>query len=294
MKLKPSDQNPTFIRKLRLLYLYSLTNKILKVPFNQCFHFNCDINRLPEENEQIDLITVAFNNLHVLKHQVYSFRKMISDANYVHLIADNSNNPEKSAKIETFCRKEKLGYIRLPKSDQLDKKYASYSHGAALNWLYYHYVSSRKAKYFGFLDHDVYPVKKVSIKEKIGDQHFYGYRRGVVTFDRWFLWPGLIFFEYAFVSGIKINFLPCKNGKFYYDTGGSLWFSLYSKLDADKLFFPAFKRITLKELGYHNNSEVEFIDDCWFHSSNGSYWRKVSNYENIIDEIIENGRPVSL
>lgn len=285
MKLRPSDPHPTFIRKLRLSYIYSLVNKILKVPFDQCFHFNCDTNSLPEGNEQIDLITVAFNNLHVLKHHIYSFKKMISDTNYVHLIADNSSNPEKSREIEEFCRNEKVAYVRLPKSSCLDKKYVSYSHGAALNWLYCHYVSARKAKYFAFLDHDIYPTKKISIKEKIGDQHFYGYKRGDA--ERWYLWAGLAFFEYSFISQVKANFLPCKIGDIYYDTGSSLCLSLFSKSDGNKLFFPEFKRICLKELGYDNDSNVEFIDDCWFHSANGSYWRSVQNYDSIIDQIIK-------
>lgn len=286
MKLTPNDKNITFKRHFYLRYMYMHVNRLLKTTFDECEHFNCNNQPLPDENRHIDIVTVAFNNVHVLEHQMDLLAKNITDKDVSYLVADNSDNAEKSEQIKQLCKQRNIGYVRLPRNKWLKKLSASYSHGAALNWIYYHYINLRKPCFFGFLDHDIYPLQKLSIEAKIGSQVFYGYRRqkGEV---HWYIWPGLAFFRHKFIASSKVNFMPCMADKLYLDTGGSMWPALYSKFNPKDLNFASFERITLRTLGYDNDSPVEFMDgNTWFHSSNASYWRAVDNYEDIIDDII--------
>ena len=286
MKLKPGDDNLTFRRYLFLKMLYYYENKFINIPFDRCFHFNCDNNRLSDGNDKIDIVSVAFNNDYVIQLQIKYIRKFITDSNYTFLVADNSDDPEKQKAIQDVCKKENVGYVCLPEiSKKFSRKFGSYSHGTALNWIYYNYVDKRKPDCFALLDHDIFPTQSVSIKSKIGSQGFYGYKR--TSDDFWFLWPGLLFFDYKQISHFQVNFLPMMKREQYLDTGGSLYNAFYSRLDDKEFFFPELKRVSLTELGYTNTAQVDFIDNnLWFHSANASYWRKVDPYMDLIEEII--------
>lgn len=286
MKLKPNDINITFKRRFYLKVVYHYINKLINVPFSNCEHARCSNELLAKGNKTIDIITIAFNNVHVLKHQMDLLERNILDKDISYVIADNSNNSDKANEIAELCKSRNLGYIRLPKNKWLDKRSGSYSHGAAANWLYYNYINKRKPYAFGFLDHDIYPLESLSLEAKIGEQGFYGYRR--VKDNYWYIWPGLAFFIYERLSKVNVNFAPCMVDKRYLDTGSSLYPVFYSKFDEEKLNFASFNRFPLTDIGYENDSLVEFIDDkTWFHSANASYWREVNNYEDIIDDILQ-------
>ncbi len=45
--------------------------------------------------EGIDIISVAFNNLQVVQHQIRLVKKYIQDVNYTHIIVDNSSDSMK-------------------------------------------------------------------------------------------------------------------------------------------------------------------------------------------------------
>ena len=288
MKLRPNDENITLKRHFYLRFVYWKMNKLMKVPFADCEHIACNDLPLPEGNKDVDIITIAFNNTHVLRHQIELVKKNIEDAKINYIVADNSTLEYKSQEIKALCAEHGLGYIRLPKNQWLDKRSGSYSHGAAMNWLYYNYVNKRKPYIFGFLDHDIYPLTKLSLADKTGEQGFYGYRRMKKEIAYWYLWPGMAFFKYDRLKNVNVNFAPCMVDKLYLDTGGSLFPVFYRKFDPAKLNFASFKRFPLSDIGYDNSSEVEFIDEkVWFHSANASYWREVNRYEDIIDDIIQ-------
>lgn len=292
MKLKPNDNKVSLKRYFLLKALYYNVNKIINTPLDECFHFGCNNEELPFNNNHLDIVTIAFNNEHVIRLQINYIRKNITDKDYTFIVADNSNKEDKQIAIRKICEEEGIGYISLPKfSKEKLSRMGSYSHGTAISWVYFNYIQKRKPAYFGFLDHDVFPAKKISIEEKINDFNgFYGYMRGKIE-GAWYLWPGMIFFDYKIFSQYNANFLPSSYNGSYLDTGGSLWKNIFSKLDKDKIKFASFKRFPLSDLGYDNPSPVEFIDgNDWFHSSNASHWREVESYDHLIEEIIENNK----
>lgn len=283
MRLESPEKRQSFLRRFDLYKYYSQVNKLLKIPVEDCNCINLE-NSTQNKEDRLEVITISFNNTHVLRHQIAKIKENITDSNFTHIIADNSNLPDKRAEIESICKDEGLPYIGIP---QLEKKFllrGSKSHALSLNWVYYQVILKRKPRWFGFLDHDIYPLQPISIVDMFDNKPFYGkkeYRK-----EYWYLWPGFCFFELDYLSDIKVDFSPTKVKDTYLDTGGALWYSLYYKLNESDFTFPTELRISLEKLGYNYHEMVEFINDNWFHSMNASLWKGASDYSEAIDDIL--------
>lgn len=277
MILKSYEKKRTFLRRINLYRYYSHMNRILNIPVEGMFLEN-------SAGENVDIITIVFNNVHVLKHQIAKIKQNVTDSNYTHIIVDNSNIPERRDEIRTICKENRLLYIGMP---QLENSFirGSKSHAVALNWVYYQVVLKRNSRWFGFLDHDIYPIHPVSIIDMFKSQSFYGKKE--IRDGHWYLWPGFAFFEASFLANLKVDFSPSKVGQTYLDTGGALWYSLYSNLSESDFVFPQDIKVGLDKLGYNYPEEVEFIDHNWFHSMNASSWKKRSDYNDAIDDILK-------
>lgn len=281
MKLRSPEKHQLFLRRINLYKYYSQLNKLLKIPAEDCDRVN-----LRESEGNLDIITISFDNLHVLKHQIGKIKENVTDDNYTHIVADNSSQPEKRKEIRSLCESEGIAYIGIPKFENDSFIRGSKSHAISLNWVFYQVVMKRKPRWFGFLDHDIYPIRPVSLVKSFDNQLFYGKKE--TRDEYWYLWPGFSFFDFDFLSDIKVDFSPSKVKDTYLDTGGALWYSLYSKLNAADFIFPDDFRISLDKLGYNYNEMVEFIDDNWFHSMNASLWKEASDYTDAIDDILAN------
>ena len=146
-------------------------------------------------------------------------KENLKDKHVIHLIADNSTDKIEADKIKSFCNKNNLPYIRLPRSKWLNKISPSYSHGAAVNGVFYNIIDKYKPTYFGFLDHDLFLSAPFSILEYLQRDHIYG--ATVQKGNAWYLWMGLCCFSYKDVASRQLNFLPTKVEGIYLDTGGS-------------------------------------------------------------------------
>lgn len=247
-------------------------------------HFNININRAPDNH--LDIISIAFNNIQVVKHQIRLIQKNIIDDNYSHIIVDNSSDLRKREIIKSLCKKEGIAYVSLPKQyfNRIIRK-PSYSHGAAMNWTYNNLIRIRKPAYFAFIDHDLFPVEKYSIKENLNNQDFFGTKIDRSNF--WYLWAGFCFFNYSKIRGNKLNFFPCIIDNEYLDTGGSNYLSLYKNYDEKTLHFAVPK--TEQKIREGDVMHADFIhvyDTAWIHTINGSYWKKVKSKDDIIEEIL--------
>lgn len=277
-------ERPTSIkRKLYLWNIYRLVRGLLRQKLDSCYHFNLESGFNDQKN--LAIITIAFNNTKVLQHQIDLVNENIKDTNFIHVIADNSPFPERQQAIQELCRKNNLGYILLPKSNYLDKRSGSYSHGAAATWLYYNYISLVRPINFGFLDHDLYPVSPIAIDVKLKEQPLYGfmeYRKSIG-----YIWMGLIFMNFQWTLDKIINFLPCKLGDLYLDTGGSNWYSLYSQIPTGEMIFPGRTRKEVYLNGKKYADPVDYIDGCWFHTNNGSNWRREDTHDWVVEQLIK-------
>ncbi len=266
-----------FVKKL-LKLIYSLKEKIYytKRPSIILNTKSCDLR-------EIDIVTTAFNNPGVILYQIKLLRKYLIDS-YCYTVADNSTNAKKSDAIMNICKKERVSYIRLPNNPYNN----SVSHGVAMNWIYKNYIVKRKAKYFGFIDHDIFPTSKTSIVQFLKKQSIYGHyqeRNGI-----WYLGAGFSFFR----SNKNLKSMNFKKGavnKIKLDTGGMNWKKLYSKINKDQIKFPSHYYKTIRNTdGKAQSDKIEFIGG-WLHLFNASGWLSIPKQRErnlIIVKILEN------
>ncbi|MBI2720863.1 MAG: glycosyltransferase family 2 protein [Bacteroidetes bacterium] len=256
---------------------YFKNKKFLNVPLSETEQCNISVNnKVP-----LHILTVAFNNELLLAHQIRLLNKNLKD-DFVFIVVDNSSDKKKRKQIKEICLRSKIGYISMPENPF---KICSDSHGICLNWIFKNYITVVKPDYFGFIDHDVYPVKSTSLIKMLEEQDVYGHRQGMD--DYWFLWPGLSFFKFSKVKDIHLNFLTSALGKRHLDTGGANWKLFFSKLNKEQIIFPSHQYISLREGDVVQSDKMELIGD-WLHSFNGSYWMNVKPKENDLFNYLDN------
>lgn len=245
-----------------------------------------------ERENFLDIVTIAFNNSSVIEQQIFFLQKNLKDP-FVYTVADNSSDPKAQKEIAHVCRDNRINYLRVAQS--VIKYGPSESHGRAITWVFENFIKKRNAKYFGFVDHDIFPTQGTSIISFLDGQPVYGLLQE--RKPKWYLWAGFCFFNADQTLNKIGNFRP-GNGL---DTGGKNWGSLYSKIDKNALKFPpqSYLKIVggkLKSIGKKDGTQdlvrkdelVEKIGD-WLHLFNASNWR--GNYnkrENDIKSMIQN------
>ncbi len=98
-----------------------------------------------------------------------------------------------------------------------------------MNWVHRNILSRADTEYFGFLDHDVFPLRAVSYRDLIRQQRSYGTFQTAQRYR--FYWPGLCFFATDYFRHGGANFLPVMFGETYGDTGAGNWSRHYRQLD---------------------------------------------------------------
>lgn len=272
--------NKSYSRSLRQ-YLGRLKNVILmKLLICRFMNIlaNKDKSNLNLLSNNFELISIAFNNVDIIKNQVAYLRKNLKDKYHL-TIADNSSNNVTRGEIKSFCRSKSISYLPLPRP-LLNFNDPSFSHGAALNWIYKYHLKDLNVKYFGFIDHDISPMRPTKITLNLEKNSYWGLiqERG----DRWYLWAGFCFYRKEVFEKYEPNFLPSDG----LDTGGGNWFRIYSKntlpnnLKLDHYYIRrsdfkkvnSFDEIKIKML-LSKNQIYEMIGD-WRHTFGGSGWRE--------------------
>jgi hypothetical protein len=220
-----------------------------------------------QSQKDLLLISIAFNNAETIQLQYEYLKKNLSD-NFSYTVADNSNDKKASIAIRSFCIENNIPYYKLP-SNPLTGAQPSGSHGLALNWSYKHIVKKTSQKFFGFLDHDIFPFRETAIIPHIR-QGMFGWLQE--RNDKWYLWPGFCFYEYEKVKNISLNFMPATN----LDTGGSNYEVLYKNTDRGNLVQLQHGYVNIEtneESTIFKDAEntVELIGD-WIHIMRVSSW----------------------
>lgn len=230
----------------------------------------------------LDIVTVAFNNPLVIDYQIRLVRTNVLD-DHCHVVADNSTDAAMSRAIREVCERLGCPYLALPPINPYRHAKSSHSHGCALNWLYRNYITPRRPASFGFLDHDVFPVRPTRPRDLLTTHGLWGVveeRPGI-----WYLWPGLCFFRFDLVAGKPIDFLPGGGG----DTGARNWSCLYASIPRAALRAPD---VILAELRPGSDKQadcIQFIGD-WIHTINASEWKLVPDRrekERLVRELLD-------
>lgn len=245
---------------------------------------------------QLLIVTIAYNTPLLIKKQIEYIKTYIQDEDYQLIIADNSTSKKYRKDIQAICDKAGVEYIPIPmyiNKFQMPKIFFyGASHGAAMNWVYYHILAIRKPQYFSFIDHDLLPIFPTSLLAAIGDKDFYGVNR--TRGKAWYIWPGFSIFKYENIAEAHPDFLPLYVGKEYLDAGGANYKSLYKHYIPMSQYFAECRTIRLKhsnnldQYGQYHADFIQIIDHTWLHIINGSNYEKIEGKENDVVKILHN------
>ena len=171
-----------------------------------------------------DLAVVTFNNSKVVDYQIRCLNKYFKFP-FRFTVFDNSTDDIIASEIKDICNRYGIVYIKLPKQNFIPKGMGSYSHGIACNYLFEKYIRHGGAKYFGLLDHDIFPVENFDVSKYLEKQFFYGVKH------RFYIWPGLFFVRMDAIKNKKIDFRPSLH--LHGDTGACNGLVLFKNIKWD-------------------------------------------------------------
>lgn len=237
------------------------------------------------------LLTVAFNDERLIEKQIEQIRSMIKDSDYQHLVVDNSLNKKKRGAVKAVCKQYDIEYIQIPYLITLLFHYQiAVSHGAALNWLYYHYLREKRPKRFSLLDHDIFPVRDFNMTLTLGHRDFYGVSR--IKEGEWYFWPGFCIYNFD-TFPTEPDFLPRYTKKNFLDTGGGNYRKFYCNYNLKDVAFPEVKTIRIKDskeltrrCDIYHSDYVQIVDDAWLHLINGSNYANIKGKDDVIEKTV--------
>jgi len=244
----------------------------------------------------IDLITVAFNNPKIIEYQIKLFKKFIKGS-YTQIICDNSNNEEKAKAIRNICESHDTTYINITGTEKASG--FSDSHGRALNRIYKNIVKVRQNN-FAFFDHDILPIKELTIEDYLKNTDIAGYI--VERANIWYPWAGFGFFKYDYLKNLKLNFRRYRIFNIFKaegaDTGSGNWYPLYSKYDRSKVNETKEELWNIRENRPATENEREgkviqesmiqyFFDRTWLHTECASEWIDCKGKNELIYKMLE-------
>lgn len=252
------------------------------------------VDTIPADGRDLYVITIAYNQARLIEKQIELVRLHIRDVNYLHIVVDNSPNKRVRNQIKEICEREKIAYVPVPMF--IDKLIChrifgyGLSHGAALNWMFYHILRQQKPVRFALIDHDAFPMDDYSFVEKLRERDFFGVERNRES--GWYVWPGWCVYRFDAINDCHPNFLPYFLQDAFWDAGGGNYPRFYGRYDLKTLEFPPVvtKRIRhSKGLSTHNDIYhgdcVQLIDEKWHHLVNGSNYAKIPGKEELINKI---------
>ncbi|HVY06716.1 MAG TPA: hypothetical protein VHB46_12135 [Burkholderiales bacterium] len=206
---------------------------------------------------------IAFEQPWALNWLLRMAKRNVSDTNV--LVFDNSRDHAKRRDIERACNDNGVAYLGLPANPTT---HVNRSHGMAMSWVYRNVIRAIRPRSFGFLDHDLIPVRKATVADKLENQPIYGLVN-VGKFGFWSLWAGYSFFDFALTTGKSINFLYDFSRDL--DTGGRNWNSLYRDIDRTTMRLAVSLQVEMSVPSLGISRPVQFIDRSWLHLGGISY-----------------------
>ncbi len=208
------------------------------------------------------LIVVAFEQPKVLEWLFSLSEKNLQD--FQLMVFDNSKKPMLRQQIKELCQRYQIPYLALP---TYSTRHPNRSHGLAMTWIFHRIIKVIRPAYFGYLDHDMFPVKPIQLASMIPtEQISYGLLNDAKNY--WNLWAGYCFFKFEAVAHQPLNFLyDFSRGV---DTGGRNWNYLYRFQNKKAIRFASSIHQPLS-LGDDLQADVQLIDDAWIHVGGVSY-----------------------
>lgn len=226
--------------------------------------------------EKTGIFIIVYNTDRFLSKQLELIKEYCTDDKYVIYVINNSpvSAGEVNDKIEYQANRAGAIYLKtIPDAKHSDP---SRSHAGACNFIYREI--GRSMDYCLFLDHDIFPLKQFSVREKLKNRMMAGVEEMRLSSEKkvQYLWLGLLFINNNSMSEENknmVSFMPTSKYGVALDTGGELH-ELISKNNIEKNFiFLDKKRGDNAVFNKNRYSYYSVIDDeSWMHFINGSNW----------------------
>jgi hypothetical protein len=209
------------------------------------------------------LVVIAFEQPQVLEWLFQLSKKNLKDFHL--LVFDNSKNSIQKKLIKEICKKNTIPYLELPDSFA---RHPNRSHGLAMTWVFHRIIKKIQPLTFGFLDHDMYPIKPINQADFFPkEQNFYGLINESANY--WNLWAGYCFYRFSSVSSRPLNFLyDFSRGV---DTGGRNWPYLYQGNNKSLIKFANYSEQVISLGDDYPNMIIHLIDESWVHVGGVGY-----------------------
>ena len=134
--------------------------------------------------------------------------------------------------------------------------------GVACNYLYKRFLQSGGGKYFGLLDHDIFPIESFDVSIFLEKQFFYGLRH------RFYIWPGFFFVRMKEAAQKNLDFRPSLwlRG----DTGACNAYSLFKGIDFVRYELVSEEKRNFTQEGDIFDNGYSYFSCGWVHCWNAS------------------------
>jgi hypothetical protein len=213
--------------------------------------------------DRLVVITIAFNNPSVVLEQGQRLQAYLLD-DFDWCVLDNSTDPDARPGIVEAAARGGGSYVELTQNPH--RGLGSASHGFALDVAWRAFVRGSRRRHVALLDHDVFPVRRTSLMECLGDHAFAGVlqTRG----ERWYAWPGLLVIGVSQFDGGRVSFMPGGG----VDTGGWLPDALRGERDRRRLAMMDARDLRVRETDGRLQSDYVTVVGDWLHLINVSGW----------------------
>jgi len=218
---------------------------------------------LAEKSSSHLYVSIAFERPEVIQLQAELMQKHCVGG--VYIVVDNSNSRLKASKIRDVCLNNNVLYLKLPNTLT---NHPNRSHSLALQWIYQNIICELEVIGFGFLDHDIMPIRQVSPFLKHARCELFGRRWDSKINHTWQLWPGFAFFKGSSLQGKKVSFLYDFSNKL--DTMGMAYSTVFRFHDRKECFC-SYREMLVDRLG-----KIQILDDDWVHLSRSAVRNNLS------------------
>lgn len=218
-----------------------------------------------EPTSEIVVFSIAYNTPWVVDLLTEAWRRHVRDADLV--IVDNSDNRAARAALRQICDQRGIAYLALPKNYEWSPLR---SNAISMNWVYYNIVLRLTAlpRYFGFIDHDCFPIAGVSFQDLLQGNAVYGLKRVSERLPaKWYLWAGFCFFQPSLITSKSFDFKHSYEHRM--DTGGRNWWPVYSTLPPEQCGDAGFRVDVIKSDGLTFHEQI--IGGMFSHIGGASY-----------------------
>ncbi|QPC90601.1 hypothetical protein [Mesorhizobium sp. INR15] len=219
--------------------------------------------QLRQTGSRRSCFVIAFNTPWVIDALTQAWQLHSSGMTLV--VVDNSSNKSARTIIASICQARGVAYFPLPRNWEINP---NRSHGTAMNWIFHNIVRPLRPEFFGFLDHDCFPITAVDIPSRLEGKTVYGTKyQAKPGHEGWFLWAGFCFYRFSSVEDLDMDFTP----RFIdgMDTGGGNWTVLYRRLHDDAVADEARTTIRLNLDG--TQADHVAMGGAFFHVGGASY-----------------------